>query len=195
MSPWDMTTTLMQGTVVFLCLGLMRLIERNSAYETVKTVGPGQPEESQPPPLEQQRQVVVSPHTSSPRLHLGTAPFVAEHSGSRCCKTAPGQALRQLGKYSSQKGGGSVKRYPNIDYSYQPKSYWDEDNVLQTILRDVKGAERRKMIKAYYDDGKTCKRYEEETGIKGITAHPIFSLPPLEFVIGLNTSPVTRQRG
>jgi len=46
-----------------------------------------------------------------------------------------------------------VKRYPNIDYSYQPKSYWDEDNVLQTILRDVKGAERRKMIKAYYEDG------------------------------------------
>jgi len=44
-------------------------------------------------------------------------------------------------------------------------------------------------------DCKTCKRYEEETGIKGITAHPIFSLPPLEFVIGLNTSPVTRQRG
>ena len=34
---------------------------------------------------------------------------------------------------------------------------------------------------------RTCKRYEEETGIKGITAHPIFSLPPLEFVIGLNT--------
>ena len=88
-----------------------------------------------------------------------------------------------------------MKRYPNIDYSYQPKSYWDEDNVLQTILRDVKGAERRKMIKAYYDDGKTCKRCGEETGIKGITAHPIFSLPPLEFVIGLNTSPVTRQRG
>ena len=88
-----------------------------------------------------------------------------------------------------------MKRYPNIDYRYQPKSYWDEDNVLQTILRDVKGVERRKMIKAYYDDGKTCKKYEEETGIKGITAHPIFSLPPLEFVIGLNTSPVTRQRG
>ena len=46
-----------------------------------------------------------------------------------------------------------MKKYPNIDYSYQPKSYWDEDNVLQTILRDVKGAERRKMIKAYYEDG------------------------------------------
>ena len=31
---------------------------------------------------------------------------------------------------------------------------------------------------------KICKRYEDETGIKGITAHPIFSLPPLEFVGG-----------
>ena len=31
---------------------------------------------------------------------------------------------------------------------------------------------------------KTCKRYEEETGIKGIAAHPIYSLPPLEFVRG-----------
>ena len=31
---------------------------------------------------------------------------------------------------------------------------------------------------------KTCKRYEDETGIKGITAHPILSLPPLEFVRG-----------
>ena len=31
---------------------------------------------------------------------------------------------------------------------------------------------------------KTCKRYEDETGFKGITAHPIYSLPPLEFVGG-----------
>ena len=31
---------------------------------------------------------------------------------------------------------------------------------------------------------KTCKRYEEETGLKGITAHPIYNLPPLEFVRG-----------
>ena len=31
---------------------------------------------------------------------------------------------------------------------------------------------------------KICKRYEDETGIKGITAHPIFSLPPLEYVGG-----------
>ena len=31
---------------------------------------------------------------------------------------------------------------------------------------------------------KTCKRYELETGAKGITPHPIYSLPPLEFVRG-----------
>jgi len=31
---------------------------------------------------------------------------------------------------------------------------------------------------------KTCKRYEDETGVNGITAHPIYSLPPLEFVRG-----------
>ena len=35
---------------------------------------------------------------------------------------------------------------------------------------------------------KTCKRYEEETGIKGITAHPILSLPPLEFAGGFKQS-------
>ena len=69
MSPWDMTTTLMQGTVVFLCLGLMRLNERNNANETVKTVDPGQPEERQPSPLEQQRQMVVSPHGTQAGLH------------------------------------------------------------------------------------------------------------------------------
>ena len=37
----------------------MRLTERNNAYETVNIVGPDQPEERQPPPLEQQWQVVV----------------------------------------------------------------------------------------------------------------------------------------
>ena len=46
-----------------------------------------------------------------------------------------------------------MKRYRGIKYSFRPKSYWDEDNVLQALLRDVKGAERRKMIKAYYDQG------------------------------------------
>ena len=40
---------------------------------------------------------------------------------------------------------------------------------------------------------KTCKRNEEETGINGTTAHPIFSLHPLEFVRGTKsvTNPTT----
>tara|TARA_B100001540_G_scaffold160063_1_gene141652 strand:- start:574 stop:1044 length:471 start_codon:yes stop_codon:yes gene_type:complete len=40
---------------------------------------------------------------------------------------------------------------------------------------------------------KTCKRYEEKTGVKGITAHPIYSLPPIEFVVDFN--PATNLNG
>jgi|TARA_B100002003_G_scaffold63729_1_gene59057 hypothetical protein len=57
-----------------------------------------------------------------------------------------------------------MKRYRGIKYSFRPKSYWDEDNVLQALLRDVKGAERRKMIKAYYDQGNF--QYLDETFTK-----------------------------
>ena len=46
-----------------------------------------------------------------------------------------------------------MKRYRGIKYSFRPKSYWGEDNVLQALLRDVKGAERRKMIKYFYKEG------------------------------------------
>ena len=38
-----------------------------------------------------------------------------------------------------------MKRYRGIKYSFRPKSYWDEDNVLQALLRDVKGAERHRV--------------------------------------------------
>jgi len=51
---------------------------------------------------------------------------------------------------SLPKGGGGMKKYSGIDYSFRPKSYWLDTEVLQALLRNVKGAERRKMIKAYY---------------------------------------------
>ena len=46
-----------------------------------------------------------------------------------------------------------MKKYPGIDYTFTPESYWVDKEVLQALLRNVKGAERRKMIKSYYENG------------------------------------------
>ena len=83
---------------------------------------------------------------------------------------------------SLPKGGGSMKRYRGIKYSFRPKSYWDEDTVLQALLRDVKGAERRKMIKAYYDQGNfqeleesfTKASLSDEERYRLASIHPMF---------------------
>ncbi len=45
-----------------------------------------------------------------------------------------------------------MKRYQQIDYAYQPESYWEDSTVLQALLRDVKGVQRRKMIIDYYEN-------------------------------------------
>ena len=44
-----------------------------------------------------------------------------------------------------------MSRFKGIDYSYQPQSYWVDSSVLQALLRDVKGVQRRKMIIDYYE--------------------------------------------
>ena len=75
-----------------------------------------------------------------------------------------------------------MKRYRGIKYSFRPKSYWDEDNVLQALLRDVKGAERRKMIKAYYEEGNfqeleeafTKASLSDEERFRLASIHPMF---------------------
>ena len=75
-----------------------------------------------------------------------------------------------------------MKRYRGIKYSFRPKSYWDEDNVLQALLRDVKGAERRKMIKAYYEGGNfqeleesfTKASLSDEERYRLASIHPMF---------------------
>ena len=71
------------------------------------------------------------------------------------------------------KGGSAMKRI-----------LWDSEQPL-TIAR-VTNRGSISVIGGFGQKAtcKTCKRYEEETGIKGITAHPIYSLPPLEFVRG-----------
>ena len=45
-----------------------------------------------------------------------------------------------------------MKRYKDIDYSFQPESYWKDSTVLQALLRDVKGVQRRKMIIDFYEN-------------------------------------------
>jgi len=39
-----------------------------------------------------------------------------------------------------------MKTYPNIDYQQRPISYWDDRDVLASLLRDVVGTARRKLI-------------------------------------------------
>ncbi len=54
-----------------------------------------------------------------------------------------------------------MKEYPNIDYAQQPASYWDDQDVLGSLLQNVKGSERRKMIAAYWQEGKLEELSEE----------------------------------
>ena len=46
-----------------------------------------------------------------------------------------------------------MNKFPGIDYDFRPTSYWDDANVLQAILRDVKGKHRRQMIIDYWNAG------------------------------------------
>tara|TARA_B100000686_G_scaffold277929_1_gene297640 strand:- start:362 stop:1045 length:684 start_codon:yes stop_codon:yes gene_type:complete len=83
---------------------------------------------------------------------------------------------------SLPKEGGGMKRYRGIKYSFRPKSYWGEDNILQALLRDVKGAERRKMIKTYYEQGNFQELEEsfskaslsDEERFRLASIHPMF---------------------
>jgi hypothetical protein len=47
-----------------------------------------------------------------------------------------------------------VKLYTGIDYHFRPESYWAAArNPLEAALRNVKGRNRREMIKDYYEAG------------------------------------------
>lgn len=47
-----------------------------------------------------------------------------------------------------------MKVYPNIRYDFRPASYWDDSDPLHSILRNVKGENRRQMILDYARDGR-----------------------------------------
>ncbi|MFZ4484338.1 MAG: hypothetical protein ACOYOL_10210 [Chthoniobacterales bacterium] len=40
-----------------------------------------------------------------------------------------------------------MKRYPGIDYTYRPPSYWEDETPVQAILKNIKGDFRREEIR------------------------------------------------
>ncbi|MDB4681262.1 hypothetical protein OAF00_01710 [bacterium] len=75
-----------------------------------------------------------------------------------------------------------MNKYPGIDYKFTPESYWADTEVLQALLRNVKGAERRKMITAYYEAGNFQELEEsfskvtlsDEERFRLASIHPMF---------------------
>jgi hypothetical protein len=47
-----------------------------------------------------------------------------------------------------------MKRYAKIRYAFRPRNYWDDQDVLRSLLRNVKGTQRRSMITDYWKQGR-----------------------------------------
>ena len=46
-----------------------------------------------------------------------------------------------------------MKEYPGANYSFRPISYWHDQAVLESLLRDLKGQLRRDVILGYWNSG------------------------------------------
>ena len=46
--------------------------------------------------------------------------------------------------------GFAPKRFKEIDYTQRPTSYWDDSSVLNATLRNVKGENRRRLIRDFH---------------------------------------------
>ena len=46
--------------------------------------------------------------------------------------------------------GFTPKRFKRIDYTQRPQSYWDDSSVLHATLRNVKGENRRRLIRDFH---------------------------------------------
>jgi len=54
------------------------------------------------------------------------------------------------------------KLYAGIDYEFRPESFWTAaSDPLAAILRNVKGRNRRDMIRDYYETGKLDQLSDE----------------------------------
>lgn len=55
----------------------------------------------------------------------------------------------------------TIKLYAGIDYQFRPESYWaPAHNPLEAALRNVKGRNRREMIRDYHEAGKLEQLHE-----------------------------------
>ena len=54
-----------------------------------------------------------------------------------------------------------MKRFKGIDYDFRPRSYWEDTDELAALLRNVKGTNRRQMIRDYWEAGKIDELSEE----------------------------------
>jgi hypothetical protein len=54
-----------------------------------------------------------------------------------------------------------MKRYKGIDYAWRPQDYWDDQDALAAILRNVKGKQRRRMICDYWRAGRLEELQDE----------------------------------
>lgn len=61
----------------------------------------------------------------------------------------------------------TTKEYPGIDYDFRPVSYFEDEDVLSAILRGVKGAKRRRIIKDHWNAGRV-----HELGDELLAANP-----------------------
>ena len=46
-----------------------------------------------------------------------------------------------------------MKKVKGISYGFRPKSYWDDSNPLQSILKNIKGENRRSMVIDFWNAG------------------------------------------
>ena len=54
---------------------------------------------------------------------------------------------------SPVRGSFLPNRFRGIDYSFRPASYWDDTSVLHATLRNVKGENRRRLIRDFHAAG------------------------------------------
>jgi hypothetical protein len=54
-----------------------------------------------------------------------------------------------------------MKKFANINYQQRPQCYWSDDSILALLLRDVKGTQRRRMIRDYWNQGRLEELHDE----------------------------------